>query len=194
MDENKLVSVRNRNSGSTGFVLDNGVKVNFEYNETRKIPFKQLMELTYAPGGQYILDNYLVVEDEEALAALNMAVEPEYFYSENEIKKILLDTSDESLARLEDTLNFAPEGAIDLIKKIAIDIEVPDIRKRDLISKRTGFNINNSINLMHQLAEESGEEAKEEAPKRKVAPLTAESAAPQRKAETPAKKYNVVSK
>lgn len=193
MDENKLITVRNRNAGSTGFTLDNGVHVNFEYNEVKKIPYGQLLQLSYAPGGQSILDNCLVIEDKEALSALNMTVEPEYFYSEEEIKKILLNISDESLAQLEDTLNFAPEGVIELVKRIAINLEIPDIRKRDLISKKTDFNINNAINIQHLLSEGTTENA-EEAPKRKAAPVTATSEAPQRKVATSANKYNVVKK
>ena len=117
-----------------------------------------------------------------------MVVEPEYFYSDEEVKKILLEGT---LEQLEDTLNFAPEGVIDLIKQLACDLEIFDVRKRDLISENTGFNISNAISIKHQLATEEVEE-KKDAPKRKTTPLNVEPQAPERKATAP--KYKIIEK
>ena len=115
---------------------------------------------------------------------LDLDVELEYFYSENDIKKVLLEGN---LDQLEDTLNFAPDGVIEIIKKMAVDLEIPDVRKRDMISKKTGFNINNAINVNHILAEgEEDNKTIEEKPRRKSTPINSESAKPQRK-------YKVVS-
>ena len=191
MDENKLVVVRNRNVGGTGYTLENGFHRQFEPQEIKKVPLKELIQLSYAPGGEAILKDCLLIEDKDALEALNMAVEPEYFYTEEEIKKVLLEGS---LDQLEDTLNFAPDGSIEIIKKMAVDLEIPDTRKRDMITQKTGFNINNAINVRHVMAEDQPSEEEKEAPKRKAAPITAESASPERKAPAPANKYNVVSK
>ena len=44
-------------------------------------------------------------------------VEPEYFYTEKEVKELLTNGS---LEQLEDTLNFAPEGVIELIKTMPV--------------------------------------------------------------------------
>lgn len=178
MAEEKMVKVRNRNAGSTGYDLENGGHRKFEYNETKIVPLSELRTLSYTPGGEYILKNCLVVEDKSALEALNLEVEPEYFYDEATIKEILLNGSYD---QLEDTLNFAPEGVISMIKDFAVKFEIPDVNKRKMISEKTGFNIDNAIRVNQIMAETQDEETKDEAPKRKTSPIEVSSAAPQRK-------------
>lgn len=185
MAEEKLVLVRNRNVGGTGYTLENGFHRQFEYNEEKRIPLEELRQLSYTPGGEYILKHLLVIEDKSALEYLNMEVEPEYFYSDEDIKKLLLEGT---LDQLEDTLNFAPDGVLETLKKIAVELEIPDTRKRDMISEKTGFNINNAINVNHILAEGAENEPKAEALKRKAAPITST----ERKAAAPTSKYKVV--
>ena len=168
MAEEKMVTVRNRNVGGTGYGLDNGFHRQFEPGEVKKIPLEELKQLSYAPGGEYILKNCLMIDDKSALEVLNMEVEPEYFYTDADIKKLLLEGT---LDQLEDTLNFAPGGVIEILKKTAVELEIPDVRKRKLISEKTGFNIDSAIQVNTIMAEE--EEVKEEAPKRKSTPISA---------------------
>jgi hypothetical protein len=185
MDDKTLISVRNRNIGSTGYSLDNGFRRNFAPNEVKKIPFDELRQLSFVPGGEDIIRDCLVIENQEALDALNLGVEPEYFYSPEDVKKILFEGS---LDQLEDTLNFAPDGIIEMIKKIAVESEIPDTRKREMITKKTGFSIDNAIMVNKVMAEGQPEESKNEAPVRKSTPLKT------RKTEAPAtnSKYKVV--
>lgn len=192
MEENTFVNVTNRDSGQVGYTLpDRNLHRTFAVGETKKISLEELQQLSYTPGGEYILKNCLIVNNTDALSALNLEVEPEYFYTETEVRKILAEGS---LDQLEDCLNFAPDGVLDLIKKIAVEEELPDTRKRKLISEKTGFNIDNAINVNHIVDADSGSEDVEEAvPKRKAAPLNTESSAPVRKATAPSK-YNVVKK
>ena len=187
MAEEKMVKVRNRNSGSTGYDLENGGHRKFEYNETKIIPLSELKQLSYTSGGEYILKNCLVVEDKSALEVLNLDVEPEYFYDEATIKDILLNGSYD---QLEDTLNFAPEGVISMIKDFAVKLEIPDVNKRKMISEKTGFSIDNAIRVNQIMSEDTGEEVKDNAPKRKTTPIEVSSDAPKRKTTG---KYKVVS-
>lgn len=188
MDEKTIVNVTNRESGQVGYTLPDGnLHRTFAVGETKKIPLEELQQLSYVPGGEYLLKNCLIVNNTDALSALNIEVEPEYFYTEIEIKKIL---SEGTLDELEDCLNFAPEGVIDLVKKIAVEEEIPDVRKRDLISEKTGFNINSAISVNHIMKEEDIADAETEVKVRKASPITSESASPQRKASTP--KYKIV--
>lgn len=182
-----LISVRNRARGEGGYTLDGGnFHRNFSYGETKKIPFGELRQLSYDPGGQYILDNYLVVEDEEALELLNMKVEPEYFYTKDSIRDILFNGE---IPAFEDFLDFAPKGAIDIAVDIAVKEQIPDVRKRDLLSKKSGIDINSAIMINKVMDEEVVEE---EAPKqRRVAIEEPKQDTPKRKAAAP--KYNVVS-
>lgn len=184
----KTIKVTNRSQGYTGYKIpDSNVSRRFSPGESKNLPIEELQQLQWVPGGEYLLRNALIINDKDALSVLNMNdVEPEYFYTEDDIRK-LLDTG--SLDQLEDTLNFAPAGVLELIQKIAVETEVPDIRKRDMISKKTGFNINNAITVNHIMADETSE-VEETSTKRKAPPINQDSdSAP---AAKPVRKYNFV--
>lgn len=170
----QYVTVTNRNNGTTGYTLTNGFRRQFAIGQSKDVDIAELKELIGIPGGEYILQNYLVIEDQAALSYLNLHTEPEYFYTEKEIKELLLQGS---LEQLEDCLNFAPEGVLDLIQSIAIDIKLPDVRKRDLIFKKTGFNISNALTV-NQVLEGDNAQVVEEKKTRKAAPIKT---APERK-------------
>ena len=175
-----LVEVTNRNNGTTGYTLSNGLHRNFNIGETKKISMDELNELNVTPGGEYLLRNYLIINDKAALDFLNMDPEPEYYYTEDKVRQLLLEGSVE---QLEDCLNFAPRGVIDLVKSVAVKLEIPDVRKRDLITEKTGFNVGNAIYVNKVLEEEPVKE-NSKAPARKAAPL-------ETKQEKPSK-YNIV--
>ena len=186
--ETTYVEVTNRNNGTTGYTLNSGMERIFNINETKKIPLEELQEVEAMPGGEYLLRNYLMIKDKTALDYLNVEPEPEYFYTENEIKELLLNGT---LDQLEDCLNFAPQGVLDILKDKAVSLEIPDMRKRDLISKKLGFNIDNAIKIEKAFKEDSTLNNKETtAPERKSIPVVVEDK-PVRKASS---KYNVVSK
>jgi hypothetical protein len=185
MNDTTLVQVRNRNNGTTGYTLDGDFHRDFNPEESKKVPFSELRQLSYAPGGQYILDNYLVIEDQEALDLLNMTVEPEYFYTEDKVKELLFTGSIDAFA---DFLDFAPKGAIEIAKNIAIKEQIPDIRKRNMLSEKTGLNINNAI-MVNEIID-AEDETTEEAPKQRRVQVenNVQSETPKRRAEAPASK------
>lgn len=175
----KLVPVTNRDNGLVCLKLSNNKLIEFNQGQTRKVSIDDLIEANSSTGNRVILRDYLVIQDKEALDILEMEPEPEYFYSEKEIRKLL---SEGTLEQLEDCLNFAPGGVIDLLKDIAVEIKLPDTRKRELIAKKTGFNIDNILYVKKQLETEVEEKPKEEKASRKAAPISADGAS-KRKAE-----------
>lgn len=185
--EMSYVTVTNRNNGTTGYTLQNGVRRQFQIGQSRKVDLEELRELAAIPGGEYILQNYLIINDKTALDYLNIAPEPEYFYTEKEIKELLLNGT---LDQFEDCLNFAPQGVIDLVKSMAIDLKLPDVRKRELIFEKTGFNVTNALNVNAVLDAENEKPVDKPKAERKAQPITAVTE-PTRKAAPP--KYNVVS-
>ena len=192
--DDELISVRNRNNGETWYQLSNGVVQMFNQGEIKKVPFKELVQLNFSKGGKALLAESLVIENKDALRLLNMEVEPEYFYDEADIRLLLFNGSYDEFA---DFLDFAPEGAIDIAKDIAVKEEIPDVRKRDMLSEKTGLNINNAIMVNHIMDEDS--EKKEEVKKeRRVKIADADKAAedkPARRTAAPATpNYKVVTK
>lgn len=160
--DDDLIVVRNRNRGGTSYQID-GNWINFEYNQIKSVPFYHLKTLTYTHGGRYLLDHCLVVENEEALKLLNMQVEPEYFYDDDKIRDVLFKSSYDEFA---DFLDFAPDGALEIAKNIAVTEEIPDMKKREMLSERTGLNITSAINVNHAMNEDNND-AEEEAPKKR---------------------------
>lgn len=196
MKDEELVIVRNRNNGSTGYTLpDSNVRRLFAPGESKKIPMAELRSLQYAPGGDYILRNLLIVENAAALDDLNMKVEPEYFYTEKEIRKLLFES--DNMDAFLDFLDYATSGALEIAKDIAVKEQIPDMRKRQALSKKTGFNINSAIMVNEVLNVEEQENAEAPSKERRVKPTAEESATPQRRTapldvQKSSPKYNVV--
>ena len=102
------------------------------------------------------------------MEAILSSVEPEYFYTEEDIKHLLLDGSiDEFL----DCLDFAPKGVIDILKDLAVSLPLNDMQKREAILKKTGFNVTNAIAIQNTKYDGEAEsvENEEKAKKRRVA-------------------------
>ena len=183
----KIVEVRNRDSGNVGYTIkDLGIWRNFAPGEIKKIPLEELKALQYAPGGEFTLKHLLMIKDKDALSVLNIETEPEYFYTETEIRELLTKGT---LDQLKDCLDFAPEGVIEIIKKMAVEIQLPDTLKRTAIFEKTGFNIDNAI-MVNKVMDEPAETQIEETKARRSAPITAPESTG-RRTEIP--KYNVVS-
>lgn len=192
LDKNTIIKVTNRDNGTVGYTISDlgNLHRTFQSGETKEISMDELRRLSYIPGGHQILENYLVIENEEAVQELLNQVEPEYYYSKEDIENLLLKGS---LDQLEDCLNFAPEGIINLVKKMAVDLKLNDVAKREMLLKKTGFNVTSAININEITAEEETTSVKT----RKAAAITEtkqETAEPVRKATVTTGKYKVVSK
>ena len=192
MAEEKLVKVTNRNAGITGYVLgEGGIHRRFELNETKSIPLEELKALAANPGGKKILNDYLVINDKSALEALDLNVEQEYFYKEEDIEKILLTGE---LDLLEDTLNFAPQGVIEILKRKAVELQLPDTRKRKLILDKTGFSIDNALMINEVVNADEKTETIDEKIERKIKEANQANDAKVVATNAPTRKYKVVSK
>lgn len=180
-----MVNVKNRNNGNTGYTLaDGGIRRQFMPGEVKQIDEKELRQLVCQPGGQFLLENYLIIDDPNLIAELIGNIEPEYNYTEKEIRELLEKGSED---QLKDCLDFAPEGVKELVKDIAVKIRLNDMRKRDIISKAFNFDINTAINFKE---EDSLPEQPAKTQRRATPMGEAAASAPVRKAPV----YNVVKK
>ena len=110
----------------------------------------------------------LVIKNEEAVKELfSTRPEPEYYYTEVEVRT-LLETG--TLDQLLDCLDFAPEGVIDIVKDVAVKIKLNDVSKRDAILAKTGFNVSKAI----EINEETDVEEVSEKINRRTSPITSE--------------------
>lgn len=163
----KMIKVTNRGYGDVGYTIpDLNQRRLFASGESKQIPFVELEKLNYLRGGKRLIEKYLVIHDEDAVEQLLGEVEPEYFYEAEDVKEIL---ENGSLDQLDDCLTFGGAGIVDMVRKIAIDTELNDVKKRKLILEKTGFNISKAIEI-NQLSE-NAEEAKEAPKRRKASPV-----------------------
>lgn len=160
LDKNTIVKITNRDSGRVGYSipeLGNLHRV-FATGETKEVTMDELRKLSWLPGGARMLEKYFILDNEEAIKELVSNVEPEYYYTEEDVKKLLLTGS---LNELLDCLDFAPEGVINLVKKLAVNLKINDIQKRQAILDKTGFNVNTAVMINEETSDENEEETKQ---------------------------------
>jgi len=150
IDRNLEVKVTNRKGCSVGYTIDEmgGLRRQFQPGETKILTYEELEKLSWIPGGKVLLDEYLIIQNPEVLQALmGEDVQPEYYYNEAEVKELLLNGT---IAQFMDCLDFAPEGVLDLVKKLAVELPCNNMEKLRLIEEKLGFNVINAIDLMKE--------------------------------------------
>ncbi|MCD8210318.1 MAG: hypothetical protein LUC37_02110 [Prevotella sp.] len=173
------VKVINRNFGRVGYTVpEMHLHRSFAPGEEKNISEEELRQLSYLPGGQAILKDYLIVEDDDLMKELCGEQEPEYHYTEDDVRELLLHGS---LDQLLDCLDFAPHGVIELVKDLAVKLKLNDVEKRDAIKEKTGFNVTKAI----EINEDTEVHTQEEKPVRRSAPVTKEE-------EKPTRRYKII--
>lgn len=140
------ILVVNKYSGSVGYTVPD-LKVNrtFYPGERKEITFEELERLSFTPGGEVILKEYLQIKNPEAIAALlNAPPEVEYYYTKENIKNLMTNGS---LDQFLDCLDFAPEAIKETIKQLAVDLPLNDVSKRQAIQEKLGFNVTRAIEI-----------------------------------------------
>jgi hypothetical protein len=189
MEKNTLIKVANRDSGRVGYeVPEMGVNRQFASRETKEIPFAELQSLYFLPGGEDLLKNYLVIKSPEALKELGIDVEPEYFYSEEDIKKLLTQGS---LDEFLDCLDFAPDGVLNMVKDLSVSLPLDNMSKRNAILEKLNFNVTRAIEIQNTKFDSGDEDTSNQKKKveRRVSTPTAATSTGRR---TTIPKYEVV--
>lgn len=194
MDKNTIVKVTNRNTSRVGYKIPElGVRRQFAPKETKELTFGEIEALSFIKGGLPLLKEYLIIRDEKALDLLGLSVEPEYFYSEEDIIKLLTTGS---LDELLDCLDFAPEGVLDSVKKLSVSLPLNDVAKRDAILKKLNFNVTRAIEIQNTKYDGETESTDEEQkkPVRRATKTETETGATRRAAAPSNSKYKVIEK
>lgn len=155
------MKIRNRSASVVGYKIpDLNIRRRFVPGEIKEIPKEELEKLLYQTGGRELLENYLQVAVEDVKKLDMDTPEQEYFYTDNEIKELILTGS---LDEFLDMLDFAPEGVINLVKDYAIKLPMADRNKMKALRDKTGFDVNKALENTAEI-----EEVVEAAPKRRV--------------------------
>ena len=146
MDKNTIIRICNRDNAAVFYDIPemNGLHRVFQPNEVKEVTLEELIKLSYEPGGMSLLRNNFVLNNKEAIKIILGQVEPEYNYTPTDVKNLLLNGS---LDELLDCLDFAPEGVIELVKNLAVELPLNDVAKREAILEKTNFNVTNAIQI-----------------------------------------------
>ena len=175
-----IVRVENRGKSIVGYTIPETKTLRrFVANESKDITMGELRQAIQLPAIYRLIESNLIIHNKEAVEELLPNAEPEYFYDKNDVEFLLTKGS---LDQLEDALDFAPAGVIDLIKHMSVTTRLNDMDKREAILKHTGFDVTKAIEIRRQaevveapevkkrrVTAESTTEAQGEAPVRRTA-------------------------
>ena len=190
VEKDRIINLINRDRGSVGYKIpDLNIHRTFSPGEVKKVTFDEIEKLSWVDGGLALLKHYLIIDDPEAAEEILGHVEPEYFYTDEDIRTLLTKGT---LDQLKDALQFGPRGVIELIKRDAVDLRLNNVKMREEILKATNFNVDNAI----KIEELSNIDNKDEAatPQRRSEPIAArgQNSNGGRRSEPIKSKYKVV--
>lgn len=145
MEDSKKVKIVNRaGNGVVSYTIPDmgNLQRVFQDGEEKVITFEEIRKLSYVPGGMVLLNDYLVIEDRQVLEELNMNPEQEYFYTKEDIEQLMKEGS---LEEFLDCLDFAPEGVLEAIKTLSVELPLNDVAKRKAILEKLNFNVDNAV-------------------------------------------------
>lgn len=183
----KKVKVYNRTDGALGYAIE-ALRISRLWTKPGdylNIEISELLELKTVPGGMYIVENCIMIDDEEALKIVfdDQEIEPEYKYGLKEVDYLLYEAS---LEQFLDALDYSPKGVLDLILANA-KIKLPNTTaKISAINDKFGININRVFELTKDSADDV-EDLGENKSSRRAAPI-------QTKTKAKAPEYKIVKK
>ena len=162
----RILLVTNRSAGMVVYTIpEEGIRREFTPGETKKIPFEALEKLAYLSGGRTLMENFLKIVDTQTTEELGIHTEPEYYLDDAGVIKLLTEgTLDEFL----DCLDFAPDGVIELTKIISTKLPLNDVKKREAIKKKTGYDLDNALKHLAESKENDDEKEEPEVKGRRV--------------------------
>lgn len=130
----------------------------FNLGECKELESSEMEALWQTDGGQVLIKQHLCIDDREWVAA-HWDAPIEYFWRDEDIKMCLLE---DSIELFRETLEYAPEGVIDLIKSYAWRLPIHDLNKIEAIKEVTGFDTLAAIDVMSAAAPSASRSAKKE--------------------------------
>jgi len=153
------MKVTNRSAGDVGYSLPElGVRRSFNRGDWKEISQEEIFALSQAKGGLSLIKNYLLLDDKEYVKKEIWHDAPiEYFWGLEDVKKCVLEDSKDLFA---ETLDYAPEGVVDLIKEYAWRLPMTDLNKIQILKEKTGFDAQMAQKVMAQPKKDNAEKPK----------------------------------
>ena len=157
-----LVTVENRTAGKIVYQIpDRHIRRELAPRQSIRVPKEEIEALSYTAGGLDLIRNHLLVKDEQILDDLNIHREPEYYMNADNVAALIKTGT---LDEFKDALDFAPEGVVDMIKDLSVQIPLNDFSKRNALREMTGFDVDAAIAHDRENKAAEGDEPVAEAP------------------------------
>ena len=151
MDNTKILNIKNRSAGIVVYrIPEENIRREFAPGEVKRIAYSELEKLTYQPGGRELMANFLQIDNSQVINDLNIYTTPEYWMSEQNIIDLIKEGS---LDQWLDALDYAPVGAMDLIKKFSVSLPLTDTRKIEALKEKTGFDVIAAVEHVKEASE-----------------------------------------
>ena len=141
------IKVINRSTGNVCYELPElNVRRVFNIGESKIIDEAELEMVSQQDGGLILLQDFLLVDNKEWVAA-HWDAPIEYWWLPERIRKSMIE---DDLELFSETLDYAPEGVIDFIKMFAWQVPLTDLNKIQVLKDKTGFDALAAASVMNQ--------------------------------------------
>lgn len=153
------MKVMNRSTGVAVYSLPElNIRRVFNIGEIKELKEEEITALYNTDAGRDLLTNILQVQNKEYVRRNIWPDAPiEYFWTIEEIKTCIEKDSVELFA---ETIDYAPEGVIDIIKELAWRGPISDINKAEVLKQKLGFDPLLAHKIMTAGAQEPVQEVK----------------------------------
>lgn len=164
--QERKIKVSNRSDGNAVYhIQELNIRRVFTPNEEKEVTEQELNYLYQMDGGAMLLKHYLVVQDRDWVNARWDAPE-EYFWTLEEIKNCVIN---DSLELFAETLDYAPQGVLDVIKQFAWRLPLTDLNKVNVLKEKLGFDSQKAASAMQTTISVSATPKRERLRQRKEA-------------------------
>lgn len=163
------MKIKNRSASVVGYTIPEiNIRRRFAPGEIKDIPKDEVEKLLFQPGGKELFMDDLQATRKDVRELGLPEQEPEYYYSHEDIKRIMVSGS---LDEFLDLLDFSTDGGISIVKDYATKLPLADMNKIDALKKATGFDAGKAISNIKAVEKELNGESKVAEPrKRRVEP------------------------
>lgn len=141
------MKVTNRSDSRVVYNLPelNNTRRLFEVGETKELTNKEMDALYQLAGGAELVKDYLLIEDRQWVFKNCGEVPTEYYWNTPEITKCILE---DPLDLFAETLDYAPAGVLDVLKRLAWTLPLTDLNKIKAIEDKLGFDVQAAVKIM----------------------------------------------
>lgn len=156
--DDTIVRLTNMMDSPTGYKLMNGTFRRFAPRASMSVTAGEVREVSNMPGTITLFQNYLRVGNKDLATELGVSddsFEHEYSWGKDEIVGAL---TTEPIEVLLDALDYAPDAIKESLVDVAVELEIPDVNRRNAIKNATGKDITKMIEIKNTYKDDSQKE------------------------------------